>query len=1156
MLASTERSLEIERQRRSQLQRVDQFRGGGTTAAGCHVDASTSFRSPRSSKQFVKCTGPKTTTVGQSMMASLANVQQLIGPVTSNDCTNNDSGDSVENRKLKNGNTCVRIRHHKIHKSMVSDSKTLPDTSSATNIVPVEVVGVQSVHLDTDMLERQINDSELRSGRDSQTVDGGSMFPTRRWSSLKELRSREALSQLPTSGSSGVRRGVNGRRTSRLDRHVYQCYFAGVLHSSRRSDRFVRLQQLYSMLENVVEMETDMLSLRHRIKPRVTDYHGCQSSHASHPTDPSHQKYWCQRSVELRKLYAKLDAAQEEKEFFYDNGRLDTFQWKSWKDLGLSRKDTSLTKLKDLFEAAVVDSRSAVTTTTSQLQHVERGLSYRKLLGMFQCLEKRSRKEAEAWLRWQSSSQQSMTSGRNLDGTYIKMMESAASNAKSLALHGYHMNEHCNRYDAYVQSRRIYRPKSSHSIFDQLSSDDQLETDEVASSDRTTTTISLSNIRCCKDRSDVLIAKPASDLSDSSQVPSPVTSVCSAPNCAASAQQADTCAEIRYPSEKQLCHPALSVKVAAVVKESLPEVVNCDEQLGQQQVATDDDRGISVDEHDVAIAKLSSGLKQKSRKRERQRPRCRNGNGTICQRTDTLSAFPGSTGRRHIEAWRRSTRPLSGTLNQALAYFNSLCIDESNGKNDQSGFRKNNHDSKVSSNENYETRDQINDAEIFNHLTPAFPVSTENEECPVVQLADCEKKFSTEIKLDVNSSESVIVPDRRKIVLPQLYSCRDEVRGEDFPTSPNVASLPPPMCSRAVNIDKHRSQYKIDTTEPNSQSRKYAGADAHKAETETAGGRPLTSQSDVPTTPEVHPTYVKSAPVVRMLSESQPIQTTSVSSPVFVDCRQAVVHKLPTLINQCSRQQQQAFNDCMSNPALCTDTTSTGKFIDFNCSCPDDEAKQMAEKIYRSNREANKVAATQRSSLPDDLPSVRTNVMYVTAINSSSFTCKLCCRSLAACNCASIAEAGTGCGSEERVDNVDCGHHGRSNDSGKSELVESAENFMSTASRSVRDVNLQPVTETADPSRRELRPIISNRPGIGRQDVEIRRIMDSLETIDSEWTSGRATRLTQLASDMNNNSSQARQWKNSDISDEQRLCLTLGHLNQRENDKRTASYMD
>jgi len=402
------------------------------------------------------------------------------------------------------------------------------------------------------------------------------------------------------------------------------------------------------------------------------------------------------------------------------------------------------------------------------------------------------------------------------------------------------------------------------------------------------------------------------------------------------------------------------------------------------------------------------------------------------------------------------------------------------------------------------------------------------------------------------------VPDHGRAALPRLYSCRDEVIMAAFPTS-NVSSRPLTTYSRAVNIDKPRSQYTVSTMEPSNQIRGFSGANAKETRTETADVRPMTSQSDVTTTPEVHPTYVRSAPVMRMLSESQPIQTTAVSSPMFVDCRKADIRKLPTLIDpscQSSAEHLSTGNDWIvsstPNPAAATDTKSPRKLLDSGLSSPADESKHMADKNRRLKSETTNMAATsavtstQRNSLREDTPRAKNSVSYVTAIDSSSFICRRCCRSLTTCKCASTADTGALCREKHRPD-VDSGGCGQSNDGGKTVPLKSTDGFTATASRSATDLY-----QAVDPSYRRLRPVAGNRPGLGQQDVEMRRMMASLETIDNEWTSCRPLKSSQpmhSASDMNNNNnnnnnSPSRPWESGSIIDERQL--TSGHLNQRE----------
>jgi len=296
-----------------------------------------------------------------------------------------------------------------------------------------------------------------------------------------------------------------------------------------------------------------------------------------------------------------------------------------------------------------------------------------------------------------------------------------------------------------------------------------------------------------------------------------------------------------------------------------------------------------------------------------------------------------------------------------------------------------------------------------------------------------------------------------------------------------------------------------------------------------------------------------------MLSESQPIQTTSMSSPMFVDCRKADIRKLQTLIDSSCQPSAEHLPTCNDwivssapNPAVSTDTKSSGKLLYAGLSSLDNESNHMADRNRRLKSEATNmaVATTQRDNLREDTPRAKNNVMYVTAVDSSSFICRRCCRSLALCKCASTPETGALCREKHRPD-VDNGGCGQSNDDGKTVPLKSADGFTPTASRSAIDHHHhQPVTGTADPLYRRLRPVDGNRPGLGQQDVEMRRMMASLETIDNEWTSCRPMKSSQpvhSASDMNNNNnnnSPSRPWPNGSRIDE--CQLTSGHHNQRE----------
>ena len=1098
-LTSTDRCVEIERQRRHQLRDVGRSSRDRAAAAQpwnrcCavapqpqfRVDAAAALYRRQTSEPIAEQTASKMTSavvipdVGQSLV--LTEPRRARGGTGKNAINYDAPDDAVQSRKSKNTNKLTRRVRVRRHDSIITDTATSSDTAKVVSNVVAEVRSVPETNTNV----------STKCGRNDPTISRPSPLRMRRWSSLEDFPGPggTALQQRPREDGRGScgRRFVSGRRPSRLDRHVYQCYFAGILHSSRRSERFVRLQKMYAMLENIVEIESEMLSHRQRTESSATNDRGCRSL-----IDFSNDEYWNQRSQQLRKLYAKLDSAQEDREFFYDNGQQDTFRWKSWRDLGLNRKNTSMTKLRDMFESVATDSRSSGAVSTSrQLQRFEHGLSYEKLLRMFQRLETSSTKEAEAWLRWESSSQPSVSSDRRLDGTYIKMMESAARNAKTFALHGYHMNEHSNRYDAYVQSRRIYRPKSTPSVYDE-NGDDRPEKDEMLSSDLTSIGSVSDSGRYCNEPGAGLVTKPASDLSDSSHVPSTTSCGSASVSATMSATQRQE-AEARYlPAEKQSYQQSVCGNAAGIDSKGSQ---TREDNFAERQIAMIDDKT-----NPSGADALGISPKPKPRKRERQRPRSIRRNGTAMQRLDTISSdSESSAARRHIESWRRSSRPLSGTLNQALVYFNSRCVDDDDDGNDERSSRRESNGiaaPKSLHNDSGETFGPKDSAESFRHLTP----TAENEELPASakSVDERRKKFWTEIKLDVNSGEpTAAVPERRK-VLPQLRSCRDAA---DLSVS-KVPILLLPISSRAANIDKRPSPYVLNVTEPNAQRRGCPKADASKTETETVSS---------PVTAEVRPTYVKSAPVVRMRSEST--EPTSGPSPMFVDCREAVVRRLPKVADRSCQPSSDRY--VALNLVANTDSLAT-RYVDYvyaERSSLGDERKPNAKRSdslkYETSTSATDAAVATQSSLPEEFSThVKLNATNTTEINPSNLVRRTC-QSLSSCHC----EFETSDIRREAENEVNVNEDGEN--SGRSK-------FTSTASRSAGDLQRgcgrSAAPRASDSPCRIPRPIA--RPVTGRQDVEMRRIMDSLATIDSEWTTGKPTRSTQpghSASDTNNNS--------------------------------------
>ena len=103
-------------------------------------------------------------------------------------------------------------------------------------------------------------------------------------------------------------------RSSRLDPHTYQSYAAGILYSSRRSDKFLKLQNNFSLLERISELgeRTGGGAKKNGITPAQTGNQ--KQREISGQQDPTGDESFYD---ELQELYSELNEAQRNKEFFY-----------------------------------------------------------------------------------------------------------------------------------------------------------------------------------------------------------------------------------------------------------------------------------------------------------------------------------------------------------------------------------------------------------------------------------------------------------------------------------------------------------------------------------------------------------------------------------------------------------------------------------------------------------------------------------------------------------------------------------------------------------------------------------------------------------------------------------------------------------------------
>lgn len=147
-----------------------------------------------------------------------------------------------------------------------------------------------------------------------------------------ELRRQEAR-RMSTRGS------VTSERSSRLDPNTYQSYAAGILYSSGRSEKFLKLQRHFAVLERIGELDKVLE------KPAETICISQGKGLDRHllPTQEFQSK------EELQELHSELEEARKNKEFFHEADKGAKFQWNPDKDIGLQRKESSLKELVSVY---------------------------------------------------------------------------------------------------------------------------------------------------------------------------------------------------------------------------------------------------------------------------------------------------------------------------------------------------------------------------------------------------------------------------------------------------------------------------------------------------------------------------------------------------------------------------------------------------------------------------------------------------------------------------------------------------------------------------------------------------------------------------------------------------------------------------------------
>ena len=282
----------------------------------------------------------------------------------------------------------------------------------------------------------------------------------------------------------------SSERSSRLDPQTYQSYAAGILHSSRKSEQFLKLQQRYAMLERIAEIEegtlasNEILGRRNYnvINPQLMKSRSTSRSLSNLSRDDSIvdylllSKYKLENLEELKDLYAELQEAQDKDEFFYDAGKVQEHQWSPFDDFGLALKETNISDLYSIFEMG----QPNLNTKSFRKRHKKvtpddfrRDLSYKKLKDKYKHMDEESRKQrmmADFWRmkfgKGRRDSNASITSATSTATqgsiSYLQIMENVSKKNKERPLYGYHIDENRNSYDQYIE--KIKRSRSMPSV--------------------------------------------------------------------------------------------------------------------------------------------------------------------------------------------------------------------------------------------------------------------------------------------------------------------------------------------------------------------------------------------------------------------------------------------------------------------------------------------------------------------------------------------------------------------------------------------------------------------------------------------------------------------------------------------------------------------
>ncbi|GFR98946.1 sorbin and SH3 domain-containing protein 1 [Elysia marginata] len=249
---------------------------------------------------------------------------------------------------------------------------------------------------------------------------------------------------------------LNSDRSSRLDPHTYQSYAAGILYSSRRSERFVKLQNNFALLERISELgEQTCEKGRKRTKTS-----GQESNPQDHP-DFGQQQHPTHALNEIQELHSELNEAQRNKEFFYAASKSwaamdsDFGRWTPNKEKGL-QVSAGVGERTNWYQQALSLSGAQRKTSSpsSKLSLVGsamlRGKSFGDLYNVYDGTSVHMTKSSVPTSDRLGDSIKPLEGSLPLQQSYLEVMDKAARNKRMRPIYGTHIGSRENSYDKRV----------------------------------------------------------------------------------------------------------------------------------------------------------------------------------------------------------------------------------------------------------------------------------------------------------------------------------------------------------------------------------------------------------------------------------------------------------------------------------------------------------------------------------------------------------------------------------------------------------------------------------------------------------------------------------------------------------------------------------